>query len=100
MSKPSKLNELAPPPAALADKDSRELFRAWIVGGGLHVSLQLGFDDPGTWGLLLVDIARHAARAYVAEGLCSESEAMDRIRTMWVAEVTSPTDPGATQPQA
>jgi hypothetical protein len=93
------LQELAPPPAALDDKDAKELFRAWIVKGGLQVSMTRGFDDPATWGLLLADIARHASRIYAAEGLYTEPQAMDRIRTIWAAEISSPTDLGATEPQ-
>ena len=91
------LNELPPPPAALTDKNAHELFRAWIVGTGLQVSLQPGFEDPSTWGLLLVDVARHVSRAYAAEGRFTEAEVMERIRTMWTAEVTSPTDQGKTE---
>jgi len=89
--------ELPPPPAAKGGEEATELLRAWIVGGGLQVSMHVGFEDPGTWGVLLVDIARHASRAYAAEGQCTEADAMDRIRTMWMAEVTSPTDLGTTE---
>ena len=90
-------HELQPPPEAVQADDAHELLRAWIVGNGLQVSLQPGFDDPGTWGLLLVDIARHVCRAYAAEGQFDEAEAMERIRAMWMAEISSPTDMGETE---
>jgi hypothetical protein len=93
------MNQLPPPPSALTDVGATEVLRAWIVQGGLHVSLIPGFDDPSLWGLMLVDIARHAARSYAAEGKCSEAEAMERIRALWNAEIAAPTDPGTTVPR-
>jgi hypothetical protein len=48
------------------------------------------------WGLLLVDIARHAARAYAREGACTEDEALARIVDMFEAEISRPTDVGNT----
>jgi hypothetical protein len=89
-------NELPVPGDALADRDAAEVFRAWIVRGGLQVSLQRAFDDPGAWGILLTDIARHAARIYAAERVCSETEALRKIRAMFDAEWGHPTDPGTT----
>jgi hypothetical protein len=82
----------------MADREAQEIFRAWIVEGGLQVSLQRSFDDPAVWGLLLVDIARHASRIYEAEGDCSQAEALAAIRKMWNAEINSPTDLGVTGP--
>ena len=46
------------------------------------------------WGLLLVDIARHAARAYARESGYTEDEALTRILDMFEAEVARPTDLG------
>ena len=96
----TKTNELPPPSAAKGAPDATEVFRAWIVGTGLQVSLRQGFDDPGVWGLLLVDVARHAARVYATEGVCSADEAMQKIRAMWNAEIATPTDLGSTKPGA
>ena len=48
------------------------------------------------WGLLLVDIARHAARAYARESDYSEEEALGRILEMFEAELERPTDLGTT----
>ena len=95
---PTKLgaNELAIPPGAIADAGSKEVLRAWIVGRGLQVSLVPGFDDPDVWGVMLCDIARHAARAFAAEGTCSEREALSRIRKLFDAEWGRPTDKGTT----
>ena len=97
MARPVHPNALKAPPAALADAGAQEIIRAWIVKGGLQVSLMRSFDDPSVWGLLLVDIARHASRIYATEGDCSEAEALDQIRKLWNAEIGSPTDMGTTE---
>ena len=90
-----KFEALDPPPAALSDGGT-EIFRAVIVNNGLHVSLRRAFDDPGAWGLILVDIARHASRIYAAENVMSEQEALQRIRDTYAAEMSNPTDLGTT----
>jgi hypothetical protein len=43
-----------------------------------------------------VDLARHAARVYSAEGKCSEQEALTRIHSMFISEWKKPTDLGIT----
>ena len=91
-------NELAIPLGAVTDTGSREVLRAWIVGRGLQVSLIPGFDEPDVWGVMLCDIARHAARAFAAEGQCTEREALSRIRKLFDAEWGRPTDKGTTSP--
>ena len=91
-------NELAIPPGAIADAGSSEVLRAWIVDKGLHVSLVPGFDSPDVWGVMLCDIARHAARAFAADGVSTEREALSRIRKMFDAEWGRPTDRGTTSP--
>jgi Domain of unknown function (DUF5076) len=88
--------QLPVPGDALVDRDATEIFRAWIVNGGLQVSLQRGFDTPAAWGILLTDIARHAARIYATEGICSEAEALSQIKSLFDAEWNRPTDPGRT----
>jgi hypothetical protein len=46
--------------------------------------------------LLLVDVARHASRAYARESAYSEDEALRRIVDMFEAEIARPTDMGST----
>jgi hypothetical protein len=48
------------------------------------------------WGMLLVDIARHAARAFSRETDLSEQEALARIVDMFQAELARPSDLGET----
>ena len=91
-------NALAPPPGAQIDAArSHEVLRAWIVGEGLQVSMQPAFEDPAVWGILLVDMARHAARMYADQGGCTFEQSMAKIRFMWDAETAKPTDMGSTQ---
>lgn len=49
------------------------------------------WKDAGAWGLLLVDIARHAALAYAKEGGDSRL-ILKRIRELFEAEWANPTD--------
>ena len=90
-------NELAIPAGAVADDQSVEVLRAWVADEGLHVALVQAFPEPETWGVLLVDVARHAARAFAAEGMCSEADALRRMRAMFEAEWDRPADAAATQ---
>ncbi|ODT15874.1 MAG: hypothetical protein ABS35_30165 [Kaistia sp. SCN 65-12] len=86
--------ELEIPPGALASDDAAEVFRAWIVDRGLDVSFRTAFDDPATWGILLADIARQVARGFETDGVCSEEQALDAIKSMFDAEWDRPNDPG------
>lgn len=67
-----------------------EVLRAAVVDGAVSVALRRAFDDPATWGRLLIDLARQAARTYAAETEMSEDEAFERIRAGWEAESLSP----------
>src|SRR3954452_12354393 len=95
MAKPA-FEALSIPPDALA-KGGHEVLRASIVEGGVSVALRRSFDDPFPWGILLVDLARHAARIYALETELSEDEALEQIRAGMEAELARPTDPGSTQ---
>ena len=85
-------NELEKPPIA-REKGAAEILRAW---GGTNLpqqySLNTTWEDPGAWGLLLVDVARHAAKAYGNAGRITEQEALSRIKQILEAEWGAPTD--------
>jgi hypothetical protein len=83
------------PPEAL-ERGGVEVLRAAIVDGGLHVSLRRAFDDPQAWGMLIADVARHAARVFANETAMTEEQAVERIRSMFDAEMDAPTDRGTT----
>jgi hypothetical protein len=80
-------NELPIPAAALVDDRARELVRVWAASGAQHVSLaSQSWADPAAWGIMLVDLARHLARAYEQSGTHSSAEALSRIRGAFDAE--------------
>lgn len=85
-------NKLEKPPVS-RENGAVEILRVW---GGLSLpqqySLQTVWDDPGAWGLMLADIARHAAKAYGAGGRTTEADALGRIKEILDAEWSSPTD--------
>ncbi len=84
-------NEI-PPPAIAKSADAVEVLRVWAEPGApQQLVLKTTWDEPGAWGLLLVDVARHAAKAYAGEGI-PEEEAFDRILQFFRAELESPTD--------
>jgi hypothetical protein len=92
----AKLEELSVPPDAL-EKGGVEILRASIVEGAVSVAMRRAFDDPFTWGILLVDLARHASRIYALETKTAEEEVLAAIREGIEAEFDRPTDLGSTQ---
>jgi hypothetical protein len=92
----NKFQPLGIPPIAL-EHGGVEIVRAVVVQGGLHVSIIRAFDDPQAWGVLIADVARHAARVFARETKITEDQAIEKIRNMFDAEMDAPTDPGSTQ---
>ncbi len=87
-----KQNSLAVPPMSERDASAVEVLRVWAAPGSpQQLTLRTTWKDPGAWGMLLVDVARHAAKAYEAEGL-NPDEVLDRIHEIWKAEWSQPTD--------
>ena len=84
------------PPDVIGREDATEVLRAFVLDGGLSIAFTRAFEEPDMWGLLLVDIARHAARAYARESDYTEEEALSRILDMFEAELERPTDLGTT----
>ncbi len=90
------MDELPVPPGADKAEEATEILRAFIIDGGLQVALIPAFDEPDVWGILLSDIARHAARSYAEDGSMTEEQALALITRMFTSEVSAPTDPGTT----
>ena len=86
------MSQLQPPPIS-NEPSAKELLRVW-AGPDLpqEYVIEPMWDDPGAWGLLLVDIARHASKAYAAAGEISEEEALARIKSLFDAEWNASTD--------
>jgi hypothetical protein len=84
--------ELDPPPMATQEETSVEVLRLWVLPDGpQQVSLQTAWEDPGLWGLMLVDVARHVARAYERDGR-DPNETLRAIKHFFDAEWSNPTD--------
>lgn len=87
----SQLEELPVPLAAIVAKQSAELARIWIVDGDQFVTLSPRlWDDPGAWGLMLVDLARHVSNAYASRGI-DPAVSLSKIREAMDAEWSNPT---------
>ena len=85
-------NSLETPPIADADSSAVEVLRVWAAPGQpQQLTLRTTWKDAGAWGLLLADVARHAANAYGNEGL-DPTQVLARIRALFDAEMSSPTD--------
>lgn len=85
-------SELDPPPTA-NNSEAVEVLRVWAAPGSpQQLTLRTRWKDPGAWGLLLADVARHAAQAYQREGQDPE-QVLARIRELFEAEWSSPTSP-------
>jgi hypothetical protein len=88
------------PPDVMGRDDATEVLRAFVVDGGLSIAFTRAFEEPDMWGLMLVDIARHAARAYAQESSYTEEEALARVVDMFESEIARPTDIGSTTPRS
>lgn len=87
-----KTNELPIPAAARTDPKAREIARIWGAYGEQHVSLDPGlWPDPGAWGIMLADLARHAANYYTTEHRMDRQEVLNRIHQLLEAEWERPT---------
>lgn len=73
-------------------EEAVEILQAWSQDGELVVTLHQVWDEPGFWGVFLVDIARHVSRAYEQSSGKPEDETMAIIRKYFEAEWDEPTD--------
>jgi hypothetical protein len=58
----------------------------------MQAAVSPGHPDPAVWGIALVDVARHVAKAYALNFDMSESESLARIRQVFDAEWHHPTE--------
>ncbi|MEN3930829.1 DUF5076 domain-containing protein [Microvirga sp. W0021] len=86
-----KFEALNVPPDCV-EKGGVEVLRASVVDGAVSIAMRRSFDDPFTWGVLLADLARHAARIYALETELTESQALSLIQDGLSSELLNPTD--------
>jgi hypothetical protein len=88
----STMDELAVPDCVTNGKQSAEMARIWIVDGNQIVTLsERLWEDPGAWGLMLVDLARHVAKSYEMKGY-NQEQSLIAIRAAMDAEWAFPTE--------
>jgi hypothetical protein len=87
-------NQLGVPPGPAADTKAFELARVWSSQGHQYYVLNVKpFDDPAVWGMLALDVMKHAARAYQQLDGRSKEEAYKRMLAGFMAEMQNPTEP-------
>jgi hypothetical protein len=86
-------------PPSLEGENSVEILRAWIDYGKEKTLQKFSLlpqisNDPATWGLILVDIAKQVALGYVqiTSGKCEYEEILLRIKQGFDAEWNFPTE--------
>lgn len=84
--------DLPVPDRVLSAARAAEMLRVWVADGDQVVTLSPAmWADPGAWGLLLADLAKHVAAAYEAKGIDRDA-ALRSIRAAMDAEWSHPTD--------
>jgi len=85
--------ELPIPRPVANEQKALEIVRVWIAGGGQYVSLSTNvMGDPRAWGILLTNLARHAAAATQQTRGMDASETLAQIKAALDAEWANPTD--------
>jgi len=86
--------ELPIPRTLTNEPKAFELARLWgVAGGGQYVSLTTAvIADPAAWGILLVNLAKHAANAYQQTKGLDANQTLVRIKAAFDAEWANPTD--------
>jgi hypothetical protein len=85
------MSEATPPVGGPEAGPAVEVLRAWIVGQALHCTLQAdAFPDPGTWGMVLADVARHLAAAVAEQHGLAPDDTLRRIRAAFDEDLSAP----------
>ncbi len=70
-----------------------ELLRVWTTNQGDRVAVQVVVNLPvAAWGVILADIARHAARAYALQRLGSADDNRRDIVAQFITEAQQPAE--------
>ena len=81
-------NELTIPAAAENDPQAFEMLRIWIGQGREHASIRGGqFDDAGSWGVILADLAKHMADAFARETGQPVNDVLQRIKSTFAGDL-------------
>ena len=84
--------DLSPPPLAATNPKAKEILRVWVApDAGVQLTMHTYWEDPGAWGIMLVDLAKHASMAYKRKGK-DPKKVLRQIREIIESEWSSPTD--------
>ena len=87
-----QIDELPVPDEVTNATRSIEMARIWVADGRQVVTLNSNiWSDPGNWGIMLVDLARHVSKQYSQAGH-TEEDVLSRIRAVFDVEWNHPTD--------
>ena len=87
----SDVEQLPVPDEVYSAEQKAEMARIWVADGEQIVVISPRmWDDPGAWGLMLVDMAKHIAQAYQAKGYYPP-DALAKIKSAMEAEWEHPT---------
>jgi len=87
-------NQLAIPPELADDPNAFELARIWSgTDHGFYVLNVKRYPEPAVWGMMAIDLMKHAARAYEQEGAGKKEDIYKRILVGFMAEMQNPTEP-------
>jgi hypothetical protein len=79
-------------PDSGATDNGAEILRIWTSDAGERVVLRVDLFPPGAWGIILVDVAKHVARAYAQQGQMTANEAFAQVLSSFIAEIGQATD--------
>jgi uncharacterized protein DUF5076 len=86
--------ELTIPPAALRDRKSVELLRAWIAERQLHCTTKIGFyqgtmkaSEGPSWGITLADVTRHIANSLEEMNGSDKTKVIEELRLNFLKEL-------------
>ena len=81
-------HQLQPPHEVFHDPKAGEVARAWIVNGGLSLSLHaMAFGKAETWGHVLAGMAQQVAGACAEMGQGTAAANLDDIRKVLFADL-------------
>ena len=76
-----------------ADSKAREVLRAWVANESLICALRPEtWEDASSWGIVLADVTRHVANAVRELKGDDPAVTTEKIRALYNAELTDPTD--------